>query len=29
VAEEITSGNVSPVLEHYRPDRRFSESHTP
>ena len=29
VAEEITSGNVSPVLEHYRPDRRFSESYTP
>ena len=29
VAEEIISGNVSPTLEHYRPDRRFSASYTP
>ena len=29
VAEEITSGSASHVLEHYRPGRNFGESYTP
>ncbi len=29
VAEEITTGNVSPVLEHYRPDRSLGEEYKP
>ena len=29
VAEEITSGSASSVLEHYRPDRKIGDSYAP